>query len=255
MERLLAIAPASSDAEHLVAAFESLVEAENEQVSALQRAQVLLARIRGAETPEALSMLAKKVDDSPARAMRLKYRKLYCDAGLNREMEMMMRRRKTAELVLLIVARLELWAQRKQEGNLQLLTELFESVSVLLVDPSVNPWLDLIDFAAREFRPLLPAVMEQVFEELEVEPEMRNKTELKDVVKDRANELLVDKKQLKTALKNEASSESRVAPKVSSLLSLRQREKKKKTARPLGVPLPKVIEKKISRKRMKSTQD
>ena len=264
-ERALALPPSSSAAD-LDGVFRRLVEhhPRDLSISPLERTRVFLARVRGVR--DALEWLESRVAASSAAAVRAKYRRLYEEAGVNREREDEMRDWKRIELMLLIVVQLEVLAERQLdvalESEMEQLVALFEAVSVLLVNPSVDPWLDLIDFCAATYQTVLSDVLHQLFEELEVEPNARekNKRDASSEADDSRgeHEVKTDLKRLKTELQTQASATAARAPartaSTKSLGSLRKKDRQQKSARvKASSAAPQLIERKVSRHLMGNT--
>ncbi len=240
--------------------FNSLVEADD-KACALVRGTAVLERARELSA-DMLESACQNLASSAAQ-VRAKYKLLYKEAEMQREKEEHLRERKTREVVALVLLKLESLSRRKRDpadekGRSELIG-LMEESSVLLVNPSIDPWLDLVDFCEDQFGKSLKKTLHFVFDELEVVPHSRKRAEDGSSAGHAGKEeaaFVLDKKKIKNELvsKTEASAvmqaEKKSAPQ--SLGSLRKSEKKvKASAVPAPPPQP-VVVKKISVKKKKS---
>jgi hypothetical protein len=232
--------------------FESLIEADD-KASAMTRGAALLLRARDS-TLEMLESTCARLASS-ASQVRAKYSSLYKEADLNREREEELRVRKTRELVGLVLLRLECLARRKRDPvdvkDRTDLVALLEEASLLLVNPSIDPWLDLVDFCEDNFGADLRSFMALVFEELEVAPHSRKRDEA--LAEASAGEAETSFVRDKKRIKNELAASKTVEPKPTksaSLGSLRKIEKKTKASVAIAAAAPPpVVVKKIKVKR------
>jgi len=238
----------------IVALFGNLVDSSDEKATPLLRGAALLDRARDL-TGDMLDAAWAKLPTS-ASAVRVKYRSLYREAEMNREKEEGLRLCKTRELVLLLLLKLEQLSRAKNDPvdakQRAELVALFEETSVLLVNPSIDPWLDLVDFCEERFGKTLPRSLALLFDELEVVPFSRRRPESEEVqaAGEEETAFVRDKKRIKTELATQADAKLQDQEKpAASLGLLRKSEKKSKTVAPAPAPAGVVVKKvKVKRK-------
>lgn len=176
---------------------------------------------------------------------------------MNREKEEGLRVCKTRELVLLLLLKLEQLSRAKKDPvdakQREELVALFEEASVMLVNPSIDPWLDLVDFCESRFGNTLRKSLALLFDELEVVPFSRRRPDLEEAqaaVGEEETAFVRDKKRIKTALATQADARVQEQEKpAASLGLLRKSEKKSKAVAPAPAPTAIVVRKvKVKRK-------
>jgi hypothetical protein len=238
--------------------FSCLVDAKD-AASPLVRGTALLVRARELNDDMLKNACARLT--LSAEGLRRKYKALYKDVDREREDEL--RGKKARETVCNVLLKLEYLSRRKQDpiekGDCKEVVALFEMVALLLVNPSVDAYLDVIDFCDDSFGPKLRKSLDAVFDELEVEPHSRIRVgvEEEDVVARGAEtEFVRDKKRIKNELTSKADAEQQEKEKrqkqqnqPASLGSLRKSEKTSKKSAAPAVAHPVVMKKfKIKRK-------
>lgn len=182
-----------------------------------------------------------------ANSIRTFYSLQYEEACFNRGIEENQRMYKTKELIFQILLRFELHSSigvdPVAKESLKEIKRLCESVSILLIHPGIEQWLNLVDLLYDMYYNVLPLTVEKLFEKLDVKAHSRDKVGT-NVVKEyedvRRQAKTNDKKKLKTHLNSKIERTVEKKEKV-SLGSLRKKEKRQRSA----PSVPQTKEKKI----------